>query len=86
MICFMKALGDILKGGTIIAVIVLIVWLLVKVIVWLWGIFESLLRWISDDFLSLENLNSVGRILLWGAIILLFVFVAKFVGRILRKK
>ena len=82
----MKALGDILKGGAVIAVIVLIVWLLIKTLVWLWGIFESLLRWIFDDVLSLENLNSLGRILSWGAIILVFILVARFVGKALRKK
>ena len=86
ILSLMKALGDILKGGAVIAVIVLIVWLLIKTLVWLWGIFESLLRWIFDDVLSLENLNSLGRILSWGAIILVFILVARFVGKALRKK
>ena len=82
----MKTLGDILKGGAIIAVIALIVWLCIKILIWLWGIFESLLRWIFDDLLSLENLNTLGSILLWIAIILVVIFVAGFVGKALRKK
>ena len=82
----MKSLGDILKGGAIIAAIAFVGWLLIKFLIWLWGIFVSLLRWIGDDVLSLENLRSLGRILLWCAIILVFIFVARFVGGILRKK
>ena len=82
----MKVLGDILKGGIVIATIGFAIWLLIKFLIWLWGVFESFLRWIGDDVLSLENLNALGRILLWGAIIIVFVYVARFVGKALRKK
>ena len=82
----MKVLGDILKGGIVIATIGFVIWLLIKVLIWIWGVFVSFLRWIGDDVLSLENLNTLGRILLWGAIILVFIVVARFVGRISRKK
>ena len=77
----MHNLIDIVKGGTILAVIVAVGWLVVKAVIWVSEIIGGIFSWFFNDLLSEKNLDSFGSVFAWGVVVL----IAWLIGRALRK-
>ena len=78
----MRNLIDIIKGGAVLALIVVVGWLVVKAVVWVFEIIGGIFSWFFNDFLSEKNFDSFGSVFAWGAVVL----IAWLIGRALRKK
>jgi hypothetical protein len=78
----MRNIIDIVKGGAVLAIVVAVGWLVIKVVIWIFGIIGGIFSWFFNDLLSEKNFDSFGSMFAWGGVILL----AWLIGRAIRKK
>ncbi len=77
---------NILKGCAVLSVIALVVWLIIKVLIWFGTLFLGFLSWLFDTVLSQEAIYMYGAILFVGAIVVVILFVAWVIGKSMGKK
>lgn len=78
----MRNIIDIVKGGAVLAIVVAVGWLVIKVVIWIFGIIGGIFSWFFNDLLSENNFDSFGSMFAWGGVIL----IAWLIGRAIRKK
>ncbi len=78
----MRNIIDIVKGGAVLAIVVAVGWLVIKVVIWIFGIIGGIFSWFFNDLLSEKNFDSFGSMFAWGGVIL----IAWLIGRAIRKK
>lgn len=78
----MRNIIDIVKGGAVLAIVVAVGWLVIKVVIWIFGVIGGIFSWFFNDLLSEKNFDSFGSMFAWGGVIL----IAWLIGRAIRKK
>ena len=77
---------NILKGCAVLLVIALVIWLIIKVLIWFGSLFFGFMSWLFDTMFSQEAIDMYGSLLFVGAIVAVILFVAWVIGKSMGKK